>query len=137
MMTNTHSIGGTANIRAIDAINFSVAMTGVFSGGVYAKTTGTTESADGKKHYELRHYFVTDDGIYLYTQDKSVHTPVDGTMHFAQTEYSVVEAGGSLKACQVPSKAGVQLTTVKALAFLDLRGSSAANKKMASKLRID
>ncbi|PSB15586.1 hypothetical protein C7B76_13410 [filamentous cyanobacterium CCP2] len=93
-MSNTLSLGGTANIRAIDATNFVVAMTGVFDGGVYAKTTGVTESEDGKKHYELRHYFVTDDGSYLYTQDKSIHTPVDGKNHFAQTEYTVVEAGG-------------------------------------------
>jgi len=93
-VSNTLSIGRTANIRAIDTTNFAVAMTGVFDGGVYAKVTGVTESTDGKKHYELRHYFVTDDGSYLYTQDKSVHTPVDGTIHLAQTEYTVVEAGG-------------------------------------------
>lgn len=33
-MTTSLSIGGTANIRAIDATNFVVAMTGVLDGGV-------------------------------------------------------------------------------------------------------
>ncbi|NJL58155.1 hypothetical protein HC928_25850, partial [bacterium] len=51
-MTNTVAIGGTANIRAVDATNFAVAMTGVFDGGVYAKTTAVTDSPDGKKHYD-------------------------------------------------------------------------------------
>ncbi|MBE9169561.1 hypothetical protein IQ238_19200 [Pleurocapsales cyanobacterium LEGE 06147] len=96
-MANTLSIGGTANIRAIDATNFAVAMTGVFDGGVYARITGATDSPDGKKHYDLRHYFVADDGSYVYTQDKSVHTPVEGTIYFAQTEYTVVEAGGKFE----------------------------------------
>ncbi|MFG6096028.1 hypothetical protein SPB21_12285 [Leptothoe sp. ISB3NOV94-8A] len=50
-MSDTLSIGGTTNIRAIDATNFSVAMTGVFDGGVYAKTTSATDSPDDKKHH--------------------------------------------------------------------------------------
>lgn len=93
-MSNKLSIGGTANIRAIDETNFAVAMTGVFDGGVYAKTVNNSELADGKKHYELRHYFVTDDGSYIYTQDKSIHTPVEKALYFARTEYTVVETGG-------------------------------------------
>lgn len=96
-MSNILPIGGTANIRAIDSTNFAVAMTGVFDGGVYANTTRVTESIEGKKHYDLRHYFVTDDGSYLYTQDKSVHTPIDGAVYLAQTEYTVVEAGGKFE----------------------------------------
>ncbi len=96
-MANTMAIGGTANIRAIDATNFAVAMTGVFDGGVYAKTTAATDSPEGKKHYDLRHYFVADDGSYVYTQDQSVHIPVEGTLYFAQTEYTVVEAGGKFE----------------------------------------
>ncbi|MBD2463517.1 hypothetical protein H6G89_21160 [Oscillatoria sp. FACHB-1407] len=96
-MTTSLSMGGTANIRAIDATNFVVAMTGVFDGGVYAKVTDATDIPDGKKHYDLRHYFVADDGSYIYTQDKSVHTPVEGTTYFAQTEYTVVEAGGKFE----------------------------------------
>lgn len=96
-MSDKLSIGGTANIRAIDETNFTVAMTGVFDGGVYAKTTGLTESPDGKKLYELRHYFVVDDGSYVYTQDKSTHTPIDGTIYLAQTEYTVIEAGGKFQ----------------------------------------
>lgn len=95
-MSDKLSIGGTANIRAIDETNFSVAMTGVFDGGVYAKTTGLTESPDGKK-YELRHYFVVDDGSYVYTQDKSTGVCVDGTLYLAQTEYTVIEAGGKFQ----------------------------------------
>lgn len=96
-MANTMAIGGTANIRAIDATNFAVAMTGVFDGGVYAKTTAATDSPEGKKHYDLRHYFVADDGSYVYTQDQSVHIPVEGTLYFVQTEYTVVEAGGKFE----------------------------------------
>ena len=96
-MANTVTIGGTANIRAIDATNFAVAMTGVFDGGVYAKTTAATDSPDGKKPYDLCHYFVADDGSYVYTQDQSVPTPVEGTIYFAQTEYIVVEAGGKFE----------------------------------------
>ena len=96
-MLNKLSIGGTANIRAVDETNFAVAMTGMFDGGVYAKTTKSNESVDGKKHYDLCHYFVTDDGSYLYTQDKSVHTPVEDTIYFAQTEYNVVKAGGKFE----------------------------------------
>jgi hypothetical protein len=96
-MLDKISIGGTANIRAINETNFTVAMMGVFDGGVYAKVTGVTDTPDGKKHYDLRHYFVTDDGSYVYTEDKSVHTPVDGTVHLAQTEYTVVEAGGKFE----------------------------------------
>lgn len=96
-MSNKLSIGGTANIRAIDETNFAVAMTGVFDGGVYAKTVKNSESADGKKHYDLCHYFVTDDGSYIYTQDKSVHMLVEKAIYFAQTKYSVVEAGGKFE----------------------------------------
>lgn len=96
-MSNKLSIGGTANIRAIDETNFAVAMTGVFDGGVYAKTIGNDESADGKKHFALRHYFITDDGSYIYTEDKSVHTPVENSMYFAQTEYTVVKTGGKFE----------------------------------------
>ncbi|MEO0828594.1 MAG: hypothetical protein AAFY67_23660 [Cyanobacteria bacterium J06642_9] len=96
-MSDQLSIGGTANIRAIDEINFAVAMTGVFDGGVYAKVTGATESEDGKKHYDLRHHFITDDGSYIYSQDKSVHTPIDGALYLAQTTYTVVEAGGKFE----------------------------------------
>jgi len=96
-MSNTLSIGGTANIRAIDSTNFVVAMTGIFDGGAYAKTTSVTESTEGKKHYDLHHYFVANDGSYLYTQDKSVHTPVDGSLYLAQTEYTVVEACGKFE----------------------------------------
>jgi len=69
----------------------------LIDGGVYAKTTASTDSSDGKKHYDLRHYFVTNDGSYLYTQDQSVHTPVEGSLYFAQTEYTVVEAGGKFE----------------------------------------
>ncbi|MGV2827311.1 hypothetical protein [Myxosarcina sp. GI1(2024)] len=96
-MTDKLSIGGTANIRAIDETSFAVAMTGVFDGGVYAKVTGVTESADGHKNYNLRHYFVADDGSYVYTQDKSVHIPVKGAKYLAQTTYNVVEAGGKFE----------------------------------------
>lgn len=96
-MANTLSIGGTASFRAIDDTNFVVAMTGVFDGGAYAKITAVTDSSDGKKHIDLRHYFLADDGSYIYTQDKSVHTHVEGTTHFAQTEYTVVEAGGKFE----------------------------------------
>ena len=96
-MSDKRSIGVTANIRAINETNYAVAMTGIFDGGVYAKTTNTTESPDGKKIYALRHYFVADDGSYVYTQDKSVHTLIDGTMYLAQTEYTVVETGGKFE----------------------------------------
>jgi|GEM_PF-4341423 len=36
-MSNSLTISGTANFRAIDEASFSVAMTGTFDGGVYAK----------------------------------------------------------------------------------------------------
>ncbi|CAA9410132.1 hypothetical protein AVDCRST_MAG94-6382 [uncultured Leptolyngbya sp.] len=96
-MANTLSIGETANIRVIATTNFAVAMTRAFDGGVYAKTTANTDSPDGKKHYDLRHYFVADDSSYIYTQDKSVHTPVEGTIYFPQTEYTIMEAGKKLE----------------------------------------
>ncbi|NEP36454.1 MULTISPECIES: hypothetical protein [unclassified Moorena] len=96
-MSETISIGGTANIRAIDESNFSVAMTGVFDGGVYAKVTGSQDLPDGKKKYDLKHYFVTNDGSYLYTEDTSIHTPVEDNLYMAQTEYNIVEAGGKFK----------------------------------------
>jgi hypothetical protein len=69
-------------------------MTGVFDGGVYAKVVDSQQLPDGKVQYDLRHYFTTDDGSYVNTQDKSVHTPVENGLHLAQTEYTVVEAGG-------------------------------------------
>ncbi|MGJ3247353.1 MAG: hypothetical protein ACFE0I_14940 [Elainellaceae cyanobacterium] len=93
-MANSLTIGGTANFRAIDETSFSVAMTGTFDGGVYAKVVGSEQLPDGKIHYDLRHYFTADDGGYVNTQDKSVHTPSEGDLHLAQTEYTVVEAGG-------------------------------------------
>lgn len=74
-MSNSLTIGGTANFRAIDETSFSVAMTGTFDGGVYAKVVGSEELPDGKIRYDLRHYFTADDGSYVNTQDKSVHTP--------------------------------------------------------------
>lgn len=93
-MPDSLTIGGTANFRAIDDTSFSVAMTGTFDGGVYAKVVGSEQSPDGKIHYALRHYFTTDDGSYVNTQDKSMHTPTGEDLHLAQTEYTVVETGG-------------------------------------------
>lgn len=56
------------------------------------------ETLDGKKLYALRHYFMTDDGSYLYTENKSVHVLlIEGAVYYAQTEYSVVEAGGKFE----------------------------------------
>ena len=31
------------------------------------------------------------------TEDKSVHVPIEGVVYYAQTEYSVVEAGGKFE----------------------------------------
>ena len=93
-MSDTMTIGGTANFRAVDETNYSVAMTGVFDGGVYAKVVGSQALSDGRTQYNLRHYFTADDGSFLNTQDKSIHTHVNDNLYLAQTEYTVVEAGG-------------------------------------------
>lgn len=83
-MSDKISIGGTANIRVASKTDFAVAMTGVFDGGVYAKMTNVNETPDGKKLYALRPYFVTDDGSYLYTEDKSVHVLlIEGAVYYA------------------------------------------------------
>jgi len=51
---------------------------------------GSERTADGTIRYDLRHYFTANDGSYVNTQDKSVHTPAEGDLHLTQTEYTVV-----------------------------------------------
>jgi len=80
-MSDKFSIGGTANFQAIDDSGFAIAATGIFDGGGYAKITGITDGADGKKHVELRHYFVAHDGSYIYTEDQGLLTPVTETRY--------------------------------------------------------
>lgn len=70
-MSQRLAIGGMANIQAVDKRHLIVAMTALLDGGVYAQTVSASGAVDGKKHFELRHYLVADDGSYLYTQGKS------------------------------------------------------------------
>jgi hypothetical protein len=97
-------------------------MPGVFDGGVYAKTIANTDSPDGKNHYDLRHYFVADDGSYAYTQDKSVHTPVEGTIYFAQTKYTIVEAGGKFEGMKGSFRSWGALNNGKGVGVLRFEG---------------
>jgi hypothetical protein len=93
-MPNKITIGGTASFRAIDETGgFAIAASGDFNGG-YAKITGINDASDGKKNVVLQHYLLADDGSYIYTQDKAVHTPVTESRFAAITEYTIVKAGG-------------------------------------------
>lgn len=90
-------MGGTANTRTFTENKFVVAMTGDFDGGVYAEIVRSEPVSKTELNNELRHYFATKDGSYIYTQDRNVVTQIKDSRYYGETTYNVVEAGGDFE----------------------------------------
>ena len=90
-------VGGTANARALSETEFAFAATGDFDGGGYALIAKSEKINDKQSKNELRHYFATKDGSYIFTQDQNVLTHLSDKRFYGETTYNVVDSGGQFE----------------------------------------
>ena len=98
-MSTQFSMGGTAIFDYVEAIDgYTVAMTGDFNGGAYARAAGEPRVEGNKIYRDLQHFFQRQDGSTIHTQDHSVLTVVEGDERLlAETTYNVVKATGAFE----------------------------------------
>lgn len=56
------------------------------------------------------------------TEDKTVHVPIEGVVYYAQTEYSVVEAGGKFEGMTGSFKSWGAMDYSKSVGILRFEG---------------
>lgn len=94
------ALGGTASFDFRDALKgWTVAMTGDFRGGVFARVVGgPRDLGNGRTEYDLEHYFQREDGSTVTTRDKALFVAVPGEDRvLAGATYSVVATTGTLE----------------------------------------